>query len=81
MKHLISSKAICPFYRHEEVSVVYCDGVQDGSVVHLAFANRSDARCYKKSFCQKEYEHCYIYDMLIKVYEDGENNVKDSSLP
>lgn len=61
MKHTVSVRAVCPYYRHENSQMIYCDGVQDGSVVHLAFSNKIDSRGYKKQYCQKNYESCKIF--------------------
>lgn len=67
MKHMISIKAICPYYRHEDSQVIYCEGVQDGSVVHLAFANKTDSMDYKKQHCRCKYQDCRIYQMLERM--------------
>jgi len=64
MKHMINSNAICPFYKHEDSQMIYCDGVQDGSVIHLAFSNKTNALEYKKTFCRNKCEKCKIYSML-----------------
>lgn len=66
MKHMISSQAICPYYKHEDSQMIYCDGVQDGSVIHLAFSNKTDALNYKKDFCRDNCNKCNIYKMLEK---------------
>lgn len=63
MKHMISTKAICPYYKHEDSQVIYCDGVQDGSVVHLAFSNKTDSMIYKKEKCRGNFKECLICQM------------------
>lgn len=70
-KHMVHKDAICPFYRHEDPQVIYCDGITPDSVIHLAFANKSDAKCYKVKFCRKCYLDCPIYQLLEEVSEDG----------
>lgn len=67
MKHYISSKAICPFYRHENRNVIYCEGVKEGSVTHIAFANPYDCLSYKKQYCRCDHTHCLISKMLISA--------------
>lgn len=64
MKHMISNKAMCPFYKHEDSQVIYCEGVQEGSVIHLAFANKTDSLDYKKTYCRSNYGKCNICKML-----------------
>lgn len=67
MKHMIDAKALCPYYKHENPSVIYCDGVQDGSVLHLAFSTRAGAKEYKQSYCRKCYTKCKIYKLLDSI--------------
>ena len=74
---MISSKALCPFYKHEDSQVIYCEGVQDGSVVHLAFANKTDSLEYKKEICRKDYRKCKIYSML-EGMEEEKNEIRKS---
>ena len=68
-KHMISSKVICPYYQHENGQVIYCEGVQEGTVIHLAFSNRADAKAYKLKHCRKEYKSCIIMQMLDRCNE------------
>lgn len=63
---------LCPFYRHEDSQVIYCDGVTDESVTHLAFANKTDAKDYKVSHCRKSWERCPIAKMLGEVVASDE---------
>ena len=64
MKHRVCNRCKCPYYRHEDTQVIYCDGVTDASVIHLAFANGADARKYTDDVCRNKYEDCKIYKML-----------------
>lgn len=66
MKKYISTKAKCPFYKHESKQVIDCVGVIDGTVLHLAFADASKSFNYKKQKCKKSYKECPIYKMLIE---------------
>ena len=71
-KHYVNSRAICPFYKHESRQMVYCQGVVQGSVVHLAFENNAISRDFKERYCRKDYKSCQIYRML----KENENEVK-----
>ena len=66
-KHYTSSKAVCPFYKHESRQVIYCEGVREGSVLHLAFANPSDSLDYKKEYCRCNHTECDISKMLMST--------------
>lgn len=67
-KYYVSSKAICPFYRHESRQVIYCEGIKDGNVIHLAFANPSESIAYKKQYCRcGDHTNCPIGQMLMRT--------------
>ena len=63
-KHRISKSVICPYYKHEDTQVIYCNGVKIGTVLHLAFASPTDAKIYKREICQKCWKECKIAKML-----------------
>ena len=69
-KHYTSSKAICPFYKHENRNVIYCEGIKDGTVIHLAFANPSECLTHKKQFCRCNHTQCLISVLLISKYNN-----------
>ena len=64
MKHMINKNSVCPFYKHEDAQVIYCYGVQEGSVIHLAFASKTDAKSYKERHCRNNFKVCLIAKML-----------------
>ena len=64
MKHYESRRAVCPFYKHEGTQMIYCNGVQEGTCVHLAFAVATDAKKYKNTMCYSNYHKCRIARML-----------------
>lgn len=63
MRRYISTKAICPNYKHENKSVVFCKGICENSVNHLAFANPHDCHEFKKKYCKQDYSKCPIKKM------------------
>lgn len=69
MKHYTSIKAICPFYKHENRNVIFCEGIKDGTVLHLAFANPTDCIEHKKRYCRCNYKGCSINSMLNSKYD------------
>lgn len=71
MEKYISVKAVCPFYRHENRSVIYCEDVLDGSALHLAFSSPSSCMAYKKKYCKKDYSGCPVACMLEQLYDRG----------
>ena len=70
-KHYTSSKAICPFYKHESRQVIYCEGIKEGTVTHLAFANATDCLLYKKQYCRcNNNTQCPVSRMLNNKYNN-----------
>lgn len=76
-KHYVCNKALCPFYKHEDTQVVYCESFLQDSVLHIAFASKTNALEFKKKYCRKNYLNCHIYklleDNLIEVSEQKDN--------
>lgn len=64
MKYYTSNKVICPFYKHENRFVIFCQGVDEESVLHLAFPRPSSCFDFKQRYCRKEYSTCPIAKML-----------------
>lgn len=60
----------CPFYKRESQQVIYCEGVDEKSLIHLAFANKEDCRTYEKEFCRKAWKECMIAKALSKKWDD-----------
>lgn len=73
-KHYTSIKAICPFYKHESRQVIYCEGIQEGTVLHLAFANASECLSHKKRYCRCNHSQCPINYLLLSKYNNILNN-------
>lgn len=69
-KHYASKKAKCPFYKRESRQVIYCEGIKEGTVLHLAFANPSDCLQHKKTFCQCNYNQCSLNNLLLSKYNN-----------
>ena len=66
-RHHVQTSTICPFYRGEEKTTIYCEGVEPGVQTILAFGR--DARDYKRAFCRKDWDECRIAKMLAEKYE------------
>ena len=61
-RHTVSYEAQCPFYRAEERNMIYCEGVEDNSSIHNAFAGSAEK--YKTRYCCGDWEKCRIAKML-----------------
>ena len=69
VKRYVSKYAICPFYHNEDALVIYCEGVTDDTVIHLAFSKKEDKQEYKKALCcTPRYEKCLLANMLDSKY-------------
>ncbi len=66
-RHTVSYEAQCPFYRAEERNMIYCEGVEDNSSIHTAFAGSAEK--YKTRYCCGDWEKCRIAKMLWSKYD------------
>lgn len=69
MKHRSDVLVKCPYYKFEEKQKIFCEGVQEGTALHLAFDTPSNLKDYKKQFCKGCYSRCLIAGMLNRKYD------------
>lgn len=62
-KKYVSKKITCPYYKHESRQMIDCAGVNEKTVIHLAFASAKEWVDYKKEICACNYDKCPIYQM------------------
>ena len=44
----------CPYYKTNTSQVIYCEGLEDGMAVHMAFATHAQLINYKGRFCRRD---------------------------
>lgn len=55
----------CPYYKTNTSQVVFCEGLEDGMVVHLAFAKHDQLVNYKSRYCRRNcWSQCPLATML-----------------
>lgn len=59
----------CPYYKGEVKQMLFCEGVQDGSAIHLAFDTKPNLKAYKNRFCKSCYNKCLLAEMLNRKYD------------
>lgn len=64
MKHRTDVLVKCPYYKGEEKQMIFCEGVQEGTAIHLAFDTNPNLKDYKNRFCKGCYNRCLIAEML-----------------
>lgn len=52
----------CPYYEGETQSVIYCNGHDEESNIHMAFSSSTKRKQYEQQFCQKCWKDCMIAD-------------------
>lgn len=62
MKHRMDVLVQCPYYKFEEKQKIFCEGVQEGTAIHLTFDTHANLRNYKKAFCKGCWKKCQIAD-------------------
>lgn len=64
MKHRQDVLIKCPYYKGEEKQKIFCEGVQDGTRLHLTFSSDPKLRDYKTRYCKGQYNDCLLAKML-----------------
>ena len=60
----------CPYYKTNTRQVVYCEGLEDGMAIHLAFSTPAQLINYKSRFCRRlNYGSCPLAKILEEKYD------------
>ena len=73
VKHRDSKFAKCPFFHAEEPQKIYCEGVEDGTTIHLAFVSKTEKRAYSEKHCNCDFIKCKVYQINDLKYDDCGN--------
>ena len=60
----------CPYYRRAEKQKIVCEGVENGTTLHVAFATPTLLQNYKGRFCDSCYENCMVAEMLDRKWDN-----------
>ena len=52
----------CPYYKCESQCVIYCEGVEENSSIHMAFATKPQRKEYEQKLCYNCWWKCMIAD-------------------
>ena len=64
MKHRQDVLVQCPYYKGEEKQMLFCEGVQEGAAIHLAFDTTPNLKDYKNHFCKRCWKKCLLAETL-----------------
>ena len=64
-----SKSALCPFYQSEVPQSLKCEGIEEGTALHVSFDSKAHKAEHKKKFCCGKYHSCMLYKMLEEKYE------------
>lgn len=68
-KHSFTKDVVCPYYKYEAPQMVYCEGVDDNTALHLAFATKQGKKAYMGAKCKECWKGCMIAQMLNRKYD------------
>lgn len=60
----------CPFYRREASARIVCEGIPPKSTSSTNFSDSAEKKEYKKTYCERSYEKCLMYQALMKKYDE-----------
>lgn len=64
MKRKCDPYVVCPYYRSEERQVIYCEGVEENSSIHMAFSTPQQKKEYLLNYCRKFKPDCLVAQAL-----------------
>ncbi|MGM9603991.1 MAG: hypothetical protein ACI3XG_02895 [Faecousia sp.] len=59
-KRYIDSGVQCPYYCSEEPSKIYCEGIEEGCWVHVAWGDEKRKKKYKQERCRCNWRECPV---------------------
>lgn len=60
----------CPYYKTNTSQVIYCEGLEEGMAIHMAFASHAQLIDFKGRYCRRmEYGSCPLARILEAKYE------------
>ena len=63
----------CPYYKTHTRQVIYCEGFEDGMVIHEAFATPAQLVMWKNRYCRKlRYSQCPVATALNRKWDFDE---------
>lgn len=69
VKHRQDVLVKCPYYKFEERQMIFCEGVQDGTAIHLAFDTSPNLKDYKNRFCKRCWGECILAQMQNRKWD------------
>ena len=68
-KHNFTKDVVCPYYKYEAPQMIYCEGVDENTALHLAFDAKYRMKAYIKARCCGCWKGCLIAQMLNRKYD------------
>ena len=59
-KRRVNDYVVCPYYREETPQVIFCEGVEDDSTIHVAFATPDKRKKHEDQYCKQCWCKCMI---------------------
>lgn len=70
-RHYESSAAVCPFYKMEDTTDLFCDGFSPGMSINLNFTSERAATRFKLRYCRHQWQNCPLAKTLTQCYNRG----------
>lgn len=70
-----SAYAVCPFYKHEKYTSIYCEGLVEGTNTCHTFPSAAEYKAHKARYCYSmQCEDCPHHQALTKAYKEREED-------
>ena len=68
-KYYYASHVLCPYYKGESQMKIRCVGILPKTVQHQAYANKTDMREQRETYCKGCHNKCLIAQTLNRKYD------------
>lgn len=65
---------VCPFYKGEKKSEIFCEGLFKNSKLHFAMSPSSKKARFRRAYCERDYERCPIARMHFRINRGEEGD-------
>ena len=72
-KHKDCTFIKCPFFHAQDPVKIFCEGIEQDSTIHIAFATGQAKKSFVRRNCSAEYQQCPIYKINDSKYDEMGN--------
>lgn len=68
-KRNVNAYVLCPYYKCDERQMIYCEGIEENSAIHMAFSTPQQRKEYENQYCKQCWAGCMIAGALNRKHD------------